>query len=67
MIVVGPQTGIIGGRQAAWAPVESPSFMADVFELKEATPAGGEPTKTGRMKIGDFACFCDFLQSMTVG
>lgn len=67
MIVVGPQTGIIGGRQAAWAPVESPSFMADVFELKEATPAGGEPTKTGRMKIGDFACFCDFLQSMTAG
>jgi hypothetical protein len=67
MIVISPQTGVIGGRRAAWAPVDSPSFMAGVFELKEETPAGGEPTKAGRMKIGDFACFCDFLQSMTAG
>lgn len=67
MIVVGPKTGIIGGRRAAWAPVESPSFMTDVFELQEETPAEGKPTKTGLMKIGDFNCFCDFLQSMTAG
>jgi hypothetical protein len=67
MIVVTPHTGLIGGRRAVWAPVESPSFMAGVFELKEETPAGGEPTKIGRMKIGDFACFCGFLESMTAG
>jgi hypothetical protein len=65
MIVIGPQTGVIGGRRAAWAAVESPSFMDGVFELKEEVRAGGEATKTGRMKIGDFTCFCDFLESMT--
>ena len=69
MIVVSPQTGIIGGRRAAWAPVESPAFMQPVFELKEDKPAagGGEAIKSGRMKIGDFACFCDFLEAMTAG
>ncbi len=69
MIVIGPKTGIIGGRRAAWAPVESPSFMDGVFELEEEAPAGAgagaEKTKTGLMKIGDFAAFCGFLQSMT--
>lgn len=68
MIVVSPQTGIVGGRRAAWAPVESPAFMQAVFELKEDMPAGGgEAVKAGRMKIGDFACFCDFLEAMTAG
>lgn len=67
MIVFSPLTGIIGGRRALWAPVESPSFMAGVFELKEETPAGGEPVKSGCMKIGDFASFCGFLDSMTAG
>ena len=31
MIVVGPETGIIGGRRATWAPVERPDFMAAVY------------------------------------
>lgn len=66
MIVLGPHTGIIGGRRGVWLPVECPSFLDGVFELKEET-AGGEPTKSGRMKIGDFGCFCDFLESMTSG
>lgn len=67
MIVVGPETGIIGGRRAAWSPVESPAFMATVFELKEAKPAGGDTVKSGRMKIGDFACFSAFLEAMAAG
>ena len=67
MIVVGPQSGIIGGKRAVWAPVDNPSFMGDVFELKEETPASsGENAKSGNMKIGDFSCFCSFLESMTV-
>lgn len=69
MIMIGPNTGIIGGRRAAWAPVESPSFMDGAFELK-ATASGetGEnaDAKTGVMKIGDFASLCEFLESMTV-
>jgi hypothetical protein len=70
MIVIGPETGIIGGRRAKWAPAEPPSFMDGVFELK-AVPAqdGGEAAeiRSGLMKIGDFACFCHFLDSMTAG
>ena len=72
MIVVGPETGIIGGQRAAWAPVESPAFMDVAFELKadEADP-GGEAdnveAKSGLMKIGDFGSFCDFLESMIAG
>lgn len=67
LIVVGPETGIIGGRRAAWAPVESPAFMASVFELTERKPAGDNTVKSGRMKIGDFARFAAFLEAMTIG
>jgi len=67
LIVIGPQKGIIGGRIAEWTPVESPSFMADVLELKvETKQVDGEPVevKSGIMKIGDFDSFSSFLQSM---
>lgn len=73
MIVIGPETGIIGGRRAPWAPVESPTFMDVAFELKNHGPAGGgedakgAEAKTGSMKIGGFGSFCDFLESMTAG
>ena len=70
MIVIGPQTGIIGGRRAKWSPAESPSFMDGFFELKSEAAGdngGGAETKSGLMKIGDFASFCDFLESMTAG
>lgn len=67
LMVVGPKTGVIGGRRCKWAPAESPSFMNDVFELK-ADPGGGagetEKPKIGEMKIGDFARFGRFLESM---
>jgi hypothetical protein len=66
LIVVGPKTGLIGGRRGKWAPSETPSFMDDVFELQEPADAGGgvAKPKTGLMKIGDFVCFCRFLESM---
>ncbi len=71
MIVMGPDTGIIGARRAAWAPVESPAFMEVAFELKadESSENGdnakNEKAKSGLMKIGDFESFCNFLESMT--
>jgi hypothetical protein len=71
MIVMGPETGIIGGRRGAWAPVESPESMAVAFELVDGdAPEGGdgagdEDVKSGLMKIGGFGSFCDFLLSMT--
>jgi hypothetical protein len=66
LIVLGPKTGIIGGRRAKWAPSETPSFMDGAFELIEAADAGGGAAKpkTGLMKIGDFARFSQFLESM---
>jgi len=73
MIVIGPQTGIIGARRAPWAPVESPAFMGGAFEVKGDAPgddgkaAAKEGAKSGTMKIGDFASFCSFLESMTTG
>lgn len=63
MIVIGPNTGVIGGRRAKWAPADTPSSMDGVFELKD----GGGAEKTGVMKVGDFACFCRFLELMTPG
>lgn len=73
MIVIGPETGIIGGRRAAWSPIETPSFMEGIFELKSLQPtdSGGNidhpQAKSGLLNIGDFSCFCDFLESMTAG
>lgn len=67
LILFGPQTGVIGGRRAKWTPDEIPSFMDGVFESKPAVPAAGATPakeKSGEMKIGDFACFCRFLESM---
>jgi hypothetical protein len=66
LIVVSPKTGVIGGRRAKWASSESPSFMDGVFELKDVADAGSgaASAKSGLMKIGDFACFCHFLESM---
>lgn len=63
MIVIGPTTGVIGGRRAKWAPADTPSFMDGVFEVQVGEGAG----KSGAMKVGDFACFCHFLESMTPG
>ena len=67
MIVVGPETGIIGGRRAAWAPEDNPDFMSTVYQLKEKKVASGITTKSGKMKIGDFASFAAFLEAMTAG
>ena len=65
LIIVGPETGVIGGRRATWLPVESPSFMDGVFELTQAVAGDTTTPTSGRMKIGDFVCFCRFLESMT--
>jgi hypothetical protein len=44
--------------------------MDGVFELKVVAAqdnGGAAETRSGLMKIGDFACFCHFLDSMTGG
>ena len=69
IIVVGPETGIIGGRRATWAQVENPAFKDAVSELKsKEADSGNNVENTGAnaasVKIGDFGSFCDFLESM---
>lgn len=66
LIVVGPETGLIGGRRGIWSPSECPAFMGGVFELNDVPAPGGGGTlvKAARVKIGDFVCFCHFLESM---
>ena len=65
MIVVGPETGIIGGSRAAWATEDNFDFMSTVFESKKMT--SDNTMKPGKMKIGDFANFAAFLETMTAG
>lgn len=69
LILIGPETGIIGGQQSPWAPNEIPAFMDVAFELKENDSGEEESdeqkSQTGLMKIGDFGSFCDLLESMT--
>ena len=67
MIVVGPETGIIGGCRAAWTSEDNPDFMSAVYELKEEAVESGGAMKSGKMKIGDFANFAAFLEAMTTG
>ena len=70
MIVLGPRTGIIGGRRDTWDPVELPTYMDVAFALRAATGdedggAGDESArKRGEMTIGEFVSFCGFLESM---
>ena len=64
LIVVGPKTGMIGGRRTEWK-LDDPAPVTDVaFELAPATEASPKPTN-GQMKLGDFAYFCQFLRSMS--
>jgi hypothetical protein len=63
LIVVCPKTGLIGGRRAEWRLEQSAPFVDVVFELN-AVGGAGEQTKTGQLRLGDFAKFCAFLHSM---
>ena len=70
IIVVGPETGIIGGRRARWSLAQEHPFVEEVCH--EISDQKGppiretfEPEKLGRMKIVDFREFCSFLSSMT--
>lgn len=60
LIVIGPDTGILGSRRGAWAASEGPAFAQGIMDV-----AKNGDTTTCRMNIGDFAQFSRFLQTMT--
>jgi hypothetical protein len=64
VILVGPKTGVIGGRRGDWQLDDPASFMGVAFELDPPTATITQP-KTGKMRLGDFAQFCEFLRSMS--
>ena len=70
LIVVGPDSGIIGGRHAEWGV---PKGQADVLGMYESIASQQEAEADNsvnlmtsvRMRVCDFARFCHFLDSMT--
>ena len=72
LIVCGPETGLIGGVRGRWRRTPSSSFAEMVVEDRCTACTGdvsaaseGEDGDYSVMKIGDFASFCGFLDSMT--
>ncbi len=72
LVMIGPETGIIGGVRAAWASPAEPASIGAEFEAASAATEARVAAETqnggaqgGRMKIGDFSSFCGFLASMT--
>ena len=71
MMVIGPETGIIGGRRGKWQISGDRAVFSDLLEMEDATksPDGeSKPPSTDenscRIRIGDFNQFCNFLASM---
>jgi hypothetical protein len=64
IIVLGPNSGVIGGRRAEWKFEDTAPCADSAFEL--ISPSETSPqTKSGRLKLGDFARFCEFLNLMS--
>ena len=63
IIIVGPETGVIGGQRARWAAGDDNLVVDGAFELVSHPSIPG--LRLGGMKIGDFAAFCKFLTSLT--
>ena len=72
LVVIGPETGIIGGARAVWSDPAEPASVSAAFEVPRAAEEVGNEGEDenavglpGRMKIGDFSALCTFLSSMT--
>lgn len=66
LMVLGPRTAIVGGTRGDWCfndPKSAPVF-AGAFEADPAQAAGQAIPGTGKLVLGDFARFCDFLGSL---
>lgn len=72
LIVCGPERGVIGGQLARWIFGEDSGFRDIAFEFtccdssEKKKEVMGVADRMGRLTIGDFQSFCDFLHSMTM-
>lgn len=72
LIVVGPRTGVVGGRFGEWKSTQDMGFHDAGLNERHSRPDGadarsGVGTGAGRdriVRIGDFSCFCRFLRSL---
>lgn len=66
LMVLGPRGAVIGGRAGNWrlAEVQAPAHVTQAFKPDE-TPEGETPSGAGTLLLGDFACFAEFLGSLT--
>jgi len=68
LTVIGPTSGVIRGRLAGWEVATGPGGAAAGGLRKYFTPdppASGSSSSTGRVNLGDFNVFAEFLASMT--
>lgn len=68
LMVLGPNGGVLGGRWGEWRLTESlddraRNFFSPAFKL-DAAAAGGPAPVTGKLVLGDFNSFCEFLGTM---
>jgi hypothetical protein len=66
LMVLGPRTAYLGGRRGAWKleEVREAEHLVRAFQLDE--PEKDHPsTGTGRLLLGDFVRFSEFLGSLT--
>lgn len=68
-IVYGPDTAIVRGRRLGWRLNEEVSdrtkHLLDIPFDSDAEPEEDKVALTGRMRLGDFAVFAHFLDSIT--
>ncbi len=64
IVVIGPNTGIIGGRRAEWGNYLDGTFGARPRDDSAVQQHERSYSPQVVMTIGDFSCFCDFLASM---
>lgn len=71
LVLLGPRTGIIGARRGKWVINDGETSADSVFASISVAEGGGASgvgqSRDRQLKLGDFAHFCGFLESMTMG
>jgi hypothetical protein len=67
-LVYGPQRGTVGGETASWRLAEAvDNRTADLLDIpfdSNAKPGADDVADTGRFRLGDFAWFARFLDTL---
>ena len=66
LMVLSPSVAIVGGRSGGWKLEETQGSapLAQAFRLDDVLEEG-PATGMGKLMLGDFACFAEFLGALT--